>query len=82
MENNAQMKIERDVDRAGFIIHVYIPSKQIALKQGLPNILHEPEAFKYVENELVNSFTAKIEELTKNNEPKITFNHDREGVSV
>jgi len=73
IENDGYMSVEPDLETNGCV--VYIKCNNVQIKQVLPNLsrvsLKDPGAIKYIENELVNTLTKKIEELL--NGAQITF---------
>ena len=62
-ENGGVMDVRPDIERNGYTIYIRIPSKNIVLKQDLPNIMDEFEAIRYIENEVVKGFENKLKEL-------------------
>ena len=62
-ENRGTMMVEPIIENDGYTIFIKIPSKNIVLKQELPQIMDELEAIKYIENEVVKAFKKKLDEL-------------------
>ena len=77
LENGASMFVEKDSINSGYVVHVTVHQENIVLKQNLPeltNVIENIGAVKYVENEVVNKLSAKLEELRTGNVIHIKFN--------
>lgn len=64
VENSGILSVEPDIHKDGYSIFVKIPSKNILLKQYLPNSMDFLHSIKYIENEVVKGFQQKLDEMT------------------